>query len=92
MLAAGAIAAISAAVAQGLTKNRQLERFHAENSKVTDQIPQRAQRFPAVPPHVFLEDVNSYQRTFDVYAKGPTRTYIGGKGVYTITGYPSATR
>lgn len=92
MIAAAALAAISAAAAQGLNKNRELERIHWENTKVTDRVPNRSQRFPAVAPHVLLEDVNSYQRTFDVYARGPTRTYLGGKGVYTITGYPTANR
>ena len=88
MIAAAALAALSATALTGLNKTRKLERAHTENMKVEDRIPQRAQRFPAVPPHVLLEDVNSYQRKFDVYANGPTRTYLGSKGIYTITGFP----
>lgn len=88
MITAAALAALSAATLQGIQNTRKAERIHAENMKVMDKLPQRAQRFPAVAPHVLLEDINSYQRKFDVYATGPTRTYIGGKGIYTITGFP----
>ena len=88
MITTAAIAALAASAAQGFNESRKAQRIHAENMKVKDSVPQRAQRFPAVAPHVLLEDVNSYQRRFDVYATGPTRTYIGGKGVYTITGFP----
>jgi hypothetical protein len=88
MIAGTALAALAATSAYGLQKTRQAERVHTENMKVLDKPPQRAQRFPAVSPHVLLEDPNTYQRHFDVYKSSPTRTYIGGKGVYAITGFP----
>lgn len=88
MIAGTALAALAVTSAYGLQKSRQAERVHAENMKIVDKLPQRAQRFPAVSPHVLLEDPNTYQRHFDVYKSSPTRTYIGGKGVYAITGFP----
>ena len=88
MIAGTALAALAVTSAYGLQKTRQAERMHTENMKVVDKLPQRAQRFPAVSPHVLLEDPNTYQRHFDVYKSSPTRTYIGGKGVYAITGFP----
>ena len=88
MIAGTALAALAVTSAYGLQKSRQAEQVHAENMKIVDKLPQRAQRFPAVSPHVLLEDPNTYQRHFDVYKSSPTRTYIGGKGVYAITGFP----
>ena len=88
MIAGTALAALAATSAYGLQKSRKAQQVHAENMKTVDRIPQRAQRFPAVSPHVLLEDPNTYQRHFDVYKSGPTRTYIGAKGVYAITGFP----
>lgn len=87
MLALASLAALALTAQQGLNRTAQVERVQQENMKTLDKIPQRAQRFPAVAPHVILEDVNSFQRNFDVYMEGPTRTYLGSKGVYTITGY-----